>query len=257
MINENFIQLYENSFRENWALPALTDYGEKRTFTYAEMAKQIARLHLLFEEAGIREGDRIALIGKDCIHWCVVYFATITYGAVIVPILQDFNPNDVQHIINHSGSVLLFAGDRYWESIEGKELPAIRAVFSLADFRGVYRQKGGKIQEARLDERFAAKYPNGFSADNIRYVKRDNREVVLLNYTSGTTGFSKGVMLTGNNLAGNVIRRSCYPIGQAALAENPAESLCRCPPASHPNRASHPRKNIQEDDFAATGEAEH
>ena len=204
MINENFIQLYENSFRENWALPALTDYGEKRTFTYAEMAKQIARLHLLFEEAGIREGDRIALIGKDCIHWCVVYFATITYGAVIVPILQDFNPNDVQHIINHSGSVLLFAGDRYWESIEGKELPAIRAVFSLADFRCVYRQKGGKIQEARLDERFAAKYPNGFSADDIRYVKRDNREVVLLNYTSGTTGFSKGVMLTGNNLAGNV-----------------------------------------------------
>ena len=207
MIKENFIKLYENSFKENWALPALTDYGDGNTFSYEELAKQIARIHLLFEKSGVRPGDKVALIGKDCIRWCAVYMATVTYGAVIVPILQDFNPNDMQHIINHSESVLLFVGDRFWDAMDEEKIPGIRAAISLTDYRCLYQKKEENISEILrdMDSLFAGKYPSGFTAEDIRYVDQDNDTVVLLNYTSGTTGFSKGVMLTGNNLAGNVV----------------------------------------------------
>lgn len=207
MIKENFIKLYENSFKENWALPALTDYGDGNTFSYEELAKQIARIHLLFEKSGVRPGDKVALIGKDCIRWCAVYMATVTYGAVIVPILQDFNPNDMLHIINHSESVLLFVGDRFWDAMDEEKIPGIRAAISLTDYRCLYQKKEENIAEILrdMDSLFAGKYPSGFTAEDIRYVDQDNDTVVLLNYTSGTTGFSKGVMLTGNNLAGNVV----------------------------------------------------
>ena len=111
MIRENFIKLYEDSFKENWALPALSDYGESHTLSFGDLAKEIARIHIIFDLFKIQPGDKVALIGKDCANWCVVYMATVTYGAVIVPILQDFNPNDVHHIINHSESILLFSSD--------------------------------------------------------------------------------------------------------------------------------------------------
>ena len=204
MIQENFIQLYENSFRANWDLPALTNYGEKETWTYADVARHIARLHILFEAYDIRQGDKIALIGKDSIHWCVVYMAAVTYGAVIVPILSDFNPNDLQHIVNHSESRLLFVGERHWETLDEEKMPELQAVFSLGDFRPLSQKKSNAIQEEELNALFVRRYPDGFRKEHINYAKRDNDQVVLLNYTSGTTGFSKGVMLTGNNLAGNV-----------------------------------------------------
>lgn len=206
MIQENFIKIYEKSFQENWDLPALTDYVEQKTLTFADVAKEIARFHILFRECQIRRGDKIALIGRDCANWCVVYMAAVTYGAIIVPILPDFNPNDVHHIINHSESVFLFVSDRIWDTLEEEKISEIRGVFSLTDFRCLYQRDGENIQKLlkELDSRFTEEYPNGFTRENIRYADLDNDKVVLLNYTSGTTGFSKGVMLTGNNLAGNV-----------------------------------------------------
>ena len=102
MIKENFIKIYEDSFKANWDLPALTDYSKGISFSFGEVATEIARIHILFEECQIRRGDKIALIGKDNSRWCITYMAAVTYGAIIVPILQDFNPNDVHHIINHS-----------------------------------------------------------------------------------------------------------------------------------------------------------
>ena len=206
MIQENFIKIYEKSFQENWDLPALTDYVEQKTLTFADVAKEIARFHILFRECQIRRGDKIALIGRDCANWCVVYMAAITYGAIIVPILPDFNPNDVHHIINHSESVFLFVSDRIWDTLEEEKISEIRGVFSLTDFRCLHQRDGENIQKLlkELDSRFTEEYPNGFTRENIRYADLDNDKVVLLNYTSGTTGFSKGVMLTGNNLAGNV-----------------------------------------------------
>lgn len=206
MIQENFIKIYEKSFQENWDLPALTDYVEQKTLTFADVAKEIAHFHILFKECQIRRGDKIALIGRDCANWCVVYMAAVTYGAIIVPILPDFNPNDVHHIINHSESVFLFVSDRIWDTLEEEKISEIRGVFSLTDFRCLHQRDGENIQKLlkELDSRFTEEYPNGFTRENIRYADLDNDKVVLLNYTSGTTGFSKGVMLTGNNLAGNV-----------------------------------------------------
>lgn len=206
MIKENFIKIYEESFKENWALPALTDYGKSKTFTFGDVATEIARIHLLFHECQVRRGDKIALIGKDSSRWCIAYMAVVTYGAIIVPILQDFNPNDVHHIINHSESVFLFVSDRIWDSLEEDKIEEVRGVFSLSDYRCLHQRDGENIQKLMksLDEKMAEKYPDGFTREDIKYAELDNDKVVEINYTSGTTGFSKGVMLTGNNLAGNV-----------------------------------------------------
>lgn len=206
MIKENFIKIYEESFKENWILPAMTDYSKGTCFTFGDIATEIARIHLLFEECQVRRGDKIALIGKDSVHWCIVYMAAVTYGAIIVPILQDFNPNDVHHIINHSQSIFLFVSDRIWDTMEEDRIEEVRGVFSLSDFRCLHQRDGESIQKLlkAMDEKMAEKYPTGFNKEDIKYAELSNDKVLLLNYTSGTTGFSKGVMLTGNNLAGNV-----------------------------------------------------
>lgn len=127
MIKENFIKIYEESFKENWALPALTDYGKSKTFTFGDVATEIARIHLLFHECQVRRGDKIALIGKDSSRWCIAYMAVVTYGAIIVPILQDFNPNDVHHIINHSESVFCLLATGFgilWRKIRSRRFAA-------------------------------------------------------------------------------------------------------------------------------------
>lgn len=206
MIKENFIKIYEESFKENWSLPALTDYGKHNSFTFGEMATKIARIHFLFQECQVRRGDRIALVGKDNARWCIAYMAIITYGAIVVPILQDFNPNDIHHIINHSEAVFLFVSDRVWDSLEEDRIEEVRGVFSLSDFRCLHQRDGENIQKLMksLDERMAERYPDGFTKEDIQYAELDNDKIVEINYTSGTSGFSKGVMLTGNNLAGNV-----------------------------------------------------
>ena len=208
MLQENLIRIYEQSFRDNRELPALTDYFKKETFSYYEMAKEIAKLHLLFEQCGIQKGDKIALIGRNNPRWVMTYIATITYGAVIVPILQDFNPNDINHIINHSESKLLFLGDSFWDVIDEDRVPAIKAVFSLTDFRCIFEREGDEITsfQKNIVKHYRTRYPRGFSADDIKYPEVGNDEVCLLSYTSGSTGFSKGVMLTINNLTAQL----CY-----------------------------------------------
>lgn len=206
MIKENFIKLYEESFKENWVLPAFTDYSKGNTYTFGDVADRIARIHIVLEGAKIKRGDKVALIGKDSAHWCMAYMAVVTYGAVIVPILPDFSPNDVHHIINHSESVLLFVTHRIWDTLEEEKIKHVRAVISVSDFKCIHERDGSNIGNVidGLDRKMEEKYPGGFAAKDISYVDKGNDEVVLLNYTSGTTGFSKGVMLTGNNLAGNV-----------------------------------------------------
>lgn len=233
MIKENFIKLYESSFRENWDLPCYTDYGEKESYTYGQVAEEIARLHLLFKHCSLRRGDKISIIGKNNARWCIVYMATITYGAVVVPILHDFNPSDVHHIISHSDSAFLFTSDTIWDTLEEEKLLGARGVFSLTDFRCLYQRDGETIQKflKHLDQEMHAAYPNGFSKENIEYTTLSNDKVMLLNYTSGTTGFSKGVMLTGNNLAGNVtlgIRTELLKRGDKILSFLPLAHAYGC-----------------------------
>ena len=233
MIKENFIKLYENSFRENWDLPCYTDYGEDTQYTYGEVAEKIARLHLLFKHCSLRRGDKISVIGKNNAHWCIAYMATITYGAIIVPILQDFTPNDVHHIVNHSESVFLFTSDSIWENLEEEKLTGLRGVFSLTDFRCLYQRDGETIQKflKNTDKEMHALYPKGFTREDVQYTTLSNDKVMLLNYTSGTTGFSKGVMLTGNNLAGNVtfgIRTELLKKGDKVLSFLPLAHAYGC-----------------------------
>ena len=207
MLQENLIRMYEASFRQNSALPALTDYFSGESLSYVGMAEQIARLHILFEQAGIGQGDRIALIGRNNVRWCVTYIAAITYGAVIVPILQDFNPADVMNIVNHSESRILFAGETYWQALDAERMPALEGAFDLTGFGVMYERDGRRLSGVMngLDRLFAQKYPSGFGVEDIRFGEVDNGRMILLNYTSGTTGSSKGVMLSVNNLTGNVL----------------------------------------------------
>ncbi len=206
MITENFIRLFESSIRDNWESPAFTDYIEKKTLTYGEVGKEVAKLHVLFEEIGIEKGDKISLIGRNDSRWCTVYIAVVTYGAVIVPILQDFNANDIQHIVNHSDSQLLFISDNLWENVEDEKLPNVRGSFSLNDYRCLDQQDGENIQKVskHLEKTFDKKYPDGFCEADVLYATVPNNELACISYTSGTTGFSKGVMIPGNALAGNI-----------------------------------------------------
>lgn len=204
---ENLIKIYENSFRKNWELEAVTDYGTSVTLTYGQMAERIAYLHLLFERVGIQVGDRIAVMGKNNSNWVTTYLATMTYGAVIVPILQDFKANDAIHIINHSESKLLFITDLIWENIDVDQVPDLQAVISLNTMdlivTGLPKQQA--VDKMTIEEMFAEKYPNGFTKDDVHYIERSNAELASINYTSGTTGFSKGVMTPMNALAGNIV----------------------------------------------------
>ena len=204
---ENLIKIYENSFRKNWDLEAVTDFGTTVTLTYGQLAERIAYLHLLFERVGVNVGDRIAVMGKNNSNWVTTYLAAITYGAVIVPILQDFKANDAIHIINHSESKLLFVSDLIWEHIDVEQVPDLQAVISLntMDLIITGLPKTQAVDKMTIEELFAEKYPNGFGKEDVHYIERSNAELASINYTSGTTGFSKGVMTPANALAGNII----------------------------------------------------
>ena len=207
MIQENLIKMYEQSFRDNWELKCVSDYGKDTTFCFSDVAKEIARLHLLFDYFQIQEGDKITLVGKDCARWSIAFMSVITYGAVIVPILQDFNPNDIHHIINHSESSFLFVSDKIWETIDTDRIENIKGIVSLSDFSVIYLPDGKDPSSIidQLNGHFRETYSTEFSRENVRYKDVPNENLIEINYTSGTTGFSKGVMLTANNLAGNVV----------------------------------------------------
>ena len=207
MMKENTIKIFEESFRNNWELPALSDYNTKQTLTYGAFAERIARLHLIYKKCGIKPGDRVALIGKNTPNWVIVFMGTITYGAVIVPILQEFNPRDAQHIINHSEAELLFASNSIWESFDFDNMRYVRAAISLDNDKLLAQNEDEHVDEILegIDELMEQTYPGGFTASGINYAERSNEKLMVINYTSGTTGFSKGVMLTGNNMAGNIV----------------------------------------------------
>ena len=201
----NFVKYFERSFRDNWELEALTDYGTEVTLTYGQLAINIAKLHILFKECGIKKNDKIAVMGKNTTNWIAVYLATVTYGAIIVPILQDFHANDATHIINHSGTKLLFISDLNWEGFDLDQIPHVLAAVSLNDWHPIsLALDPKKINYEAIANKFKQAYPDGYWAKDVKYAERSNDEIGSINYTSGTTGFSKGVIMPLNGLAGNV-----------------------------------------------------
>lgn len=234
--SEQPLEVYEQSFREYWALPALAEFGTSEVLTYGEFARRIARIHLFYKQMGIKRGDKIALVGKNSVTWVTFFMATITYGATIVPILYEFNAHDAQHIINHSEATILLVNQSMWETYDFDEMPNLRTVISL-DTRLVLAERSVEGQPTaerfirNLTRKFRTVYRNGFSPEDIKYPTVDKDDVAVLNYTSGTTGFSKGVMLTYDNLAGNIdfgIRSRLHYEGSRALSFLPLAHAYGC-----------------------------
>jgi len=204
MIKENFIEYIGNSIINNWDKTALSDFNGK-DYKYSDVAKQIARIHILFEEVGLEKGDKVALIGKNSSRWGMAFLATVSYGAVIVPILPDFLPKDVHKITNHSDSKFLFSSDAILKSLDLDEMPALEGVFSVDTFKLVL-SRNQKVEEVdtAIEEYCKKKYNGKFSPDTFSLPKIPNDALAEISYTSGTTGNSKGVMLLHNSLAANI-----------------------------------------------------
>lgn len=203
MIQERLIWYIEQSIRQNWDIEALSNYKEKG-YSYREIAEKILKLHLFFKESGIKEEDKIALVGRNSANWCVIYLATVTYGAVIVPILPDFKPEDLINIVNHSNSRLLFADDKIYETLDLPKMPEISGVLSLDDFRLITAlNKAVKHAFDSNEKIFSEAYPE-LKQEHVKFSNISNDHLAVISYTSGTTGFSKGVMITHNSLACNV-----------------------------------------------------
>jgi long-chain acyl-CoA synthetase len=203
MIQERLIGYIEQSIRQNWEIEALSNYKEKG-YSYKEIAEKILKLHILFKGSGINEGDKIALVGRNSANWCITYLATVTYGAVIVPILPDFKPEDLKNIVIHSDSRLLFVDDKIHDLLDITKMPDIIGVISLDDFRMI-KSENECVEKvfATLDEKYSAAFPD-FKKEHVKFSDISNNELAVISYTSGTTGFSKGVMITHNSLAANV-----------------------------------------------------
>jgi len=228
MDNEkSFIALIEKSIKKNWDADALTDY-KGVTYQYKDVARKIEKLHILFEESGVKTGDKIAICGRNMSHWGVTFLATVTYGAVIVPILHEFKPDQVHNIVNHSEAKLLFVGDVVWEGLDESAMPTLEGIVQVNDF-SVLVSRTEKLTYARehLNELFGKKFPKNFRKEHIDYYKDSPDEMLVLNYTSGTTSFSKGVMIPARALWSNMMFAS------HALSMKPGDRLVSMLPMAH------------------------
>ena len=226
-MEESFIQYIEESIRNHWNLAALTDFkGE--TSSYKDVARKIEKLHLLFEYSGVERGDKIALCSRNTSNWGIAFLATLTYGAVAVPILNEFKAEAVHHIVNHSEAKLLFAGDVVWENLEAEAMPNVDGILRIEDYSlRVSRKERLTEARARLNELFGQKFPDRFRPEDVHYRRDRLEELALINYTSGTTSLSKGVMLPYRSLWANLK----FALG--VFGELPGENMVSMLPMAH------------------------
>ncbi len=224
---ESLNEYFRDSIRRNWNLPAFTDLGAT-TMTYKDVARKIAKLHILYKEIGIVPGDKVALCGKNSSQRCVAFLATVTYGAVIVPILADFKPDNIQHLINHSDAKLAIIDEAVWEALNPDGMTRISGALCTRDFSLIH-SNDEKLTHTRahLNELFGQAYPDRFTPEDVNYYKEDNDELCLISYTSGSTGFSKGVMLPYRSLWSNV--RYCMDY----LPSDPGDGVVCMLPLAH------------------------
>ena len=201
---ESLIQLIEQSIRQNWNLDAMTDY-KGATLQYRDVARKIEKMHILFEFAGINPGDKIALCGRNSANWTAVFLSIITYGAVAVPILHEFKADNVHNVVNHSEARMMFVGDQVWENFNEAAMPRLEGIIELKNFDLVVsRSKQLTYAREHLNEEFGKRYPCRFRAENVSYRCEGPEELAVINYTSGTTGYSKGVMLPYRCITSNI-----------------------------------------------------
>ncbi|MDR1974553.1 MAG: AMP-binding protein [Bacteroidales bacterium] len=204
-MESSFLESFRSSIVSNWDNPALTDY-KSTTFTYKDIGRKIAKLHILLEQCGVKKGDKVALIGKNSSNWAVVYIATLSYGAVLVPILHEFKPDGIHHIVNHSEAKILFIGEAVWENVDPAQMLHLSAIFSLRDLSLLYsRDPNAKYAREHLNKLFGEKYPNVFGKESLVFHKENPDDLALISYTSGTTSQSKGVMLPYRSLYSNLM----------------------------------------------------
>ena len=194
----------QSSVRKNWEELALTDFNGV-SFQYRDIARKVAKLHLLYEQAGVKRGDKIALCGKNSSQWAVAFLSAITYGAVAVPILHEFKADNIHHLVTHSEAKLFYTDDAIWENLDPDSMNGLEGVIRLHDY-SIIMSRNKRLTNARehLNEIFGKRYPERFTPDDVVYYKEKKDELALINYTSGSMGFSKGVMLTYNNLWSNI-----------------------------------------------------
>ena len=224
---KHYFTRLEEAIKANWTRPALGNYrGE--LFTFAEVAENIARLHVLYEAAGLKKGDKVALCAKNSARWGIAFFSANTYEAVVVPILADFHPDSVNSLVDHSESTVLFTDTDIWNKLDIAKMPKVKAVVSTADFKLLYAADE-KIQSANdnLQALFEAKYPNGFTAADVSYPTDNDKELAIINYTSGTTSAPKGVMLRYECISANVA------FGQKRLPSYPEDKIVSMLPMAH------------------------
>ena len=188
-------KLYQEAFRKNWDRPAISNY-QGVTLHYRDVARRIEKMHIMFEECGLQKGDKVAICSRNQANWAVAFLSTMTFGAVPVPLLHEFKSSNIHHLVNHSEAKILFVDDVIWEGLSESEMPDLQAIIQVNTFKLLYASDE-KIVEARehLNELFGRKYPNSFTSDDIDYHEDTAEELAIINYTSGTSGFSKGVMI--------------------------------------------------------------
>lgn len=199
-------KMFEESFKKNWNCPALSDY-KGITLHYRDVARRIEKLHIIFKICGVSKGEKIAICSRNQANWGVVFLACLTYGAVPVPILHEFKPGNIHHIVNHSNSRILFVGDVVWEGLTDSEMPGLEAIIQINDFSILYSNRKQIIEtREHLNELYGKKYPKNFTPEHVSYYREESPdELAMINYTSGTSGFSKGVMIPYRALLSNVL----------------------------------------------------
>ena len=225
---KHYLNYLTDVMSHQWNDPALTDFGENHEYTFAELATEMVKLHVLFEQLGIKCGDKIALAGRNCANWAVAYLAITSYEGVVVSILQDFTADDIAHLLDHSDSDLLFVGPYVWKELQNKALPKrLKAALSLEDWRPLYTAKDAPMpSKEEWEAAFKAKYPRPLMPEDIHFAA-DPDAVSLINYTSGSTGSPKGVMLNGRSISNNI------EIGMKILPVDPGQRIVSMLPLAH------------------------
>ena len=231
---KHYLHYLTNVMSHQWNDPAFTDYGEDHEYTFGQLATEMTRLHVLFEQLGIKRGDKIALAGRNCANWAVAYLAITSYEGVVVSILQDFTAEDIAHLLDHSDSDLLFVGPYVWKELQHQTLPKrLKAALSLEDWRVLHMNdemsaslNGDVSLNDVVDKAFQAKYPHPLEPEDIHFAADENA-LALINYTSGSTGSPKGVMLTGKAISNNI------EIGMKILPVDPGQRLVSMLPLAH------------------------